>query len=270
MTSTTLSRGGAQVWRWRGFIFASVARELRSRYARSLLGWVWLLLPPLVLIGIYTLVFSRLMRSTGFANPSPYAYSIFLCAGLLTWQWFSELLNRVVGLFTNYASLVKKTPVPWSALLAVDILVSVFGLAVQLALFALLMLALGQWPGWRAVAFIPVVFAQGLLAVGLGLGLAVFQVFFRDFAMMVPLGLQVWFWMTPIVYPMVALPLELQGLLQWNIMTPIAQAYQAIALSPVAPVEWARVAAVGAFGAAALLLSVRLMRRNSAQIRDEL
>jgi lipopolysaccharide transport system permease protein len=270
MSSTTLSRGGAQVWQWRGFIASSVSRELRSRYARSLFGWVWLLLPPLVLIAIYTMVFSRLMRSTGLPNDGPFAYSIFLCAGLLTWQWFTELMSRVVGLFSTHATLVKKTAVPWPVLLSVDLMVSGFGLVVQLGLFALLMVAVDQWPGWRAAAFVPLLAAQGLLAVGLGFGLAVFQVFFRDIGMMLPLVLQVWFWMTPIVYPATALPVSLQPLLQWNVMTPVVQGYQSVALDAPVQVDWRGVAWVALLGLVALALSVRLLRRNAAQIRDEL
>jgi lipopolysaccharide transport system permease protein len=180
------------------------------------------------------------------------------------------LLSRMVALFTTHASLVKKTPVPWPALLAVDLLVTTFGLAVQLALFAALMVLVGQWPGWHAVMFLPLLAAQGIVAVGLGLGLAVFHVFFRDVGMLVPLVLQVWFWMTPVVYPIAALPQELQHLLQWNLMSPIVQGYQAVALNAAVPVDWPRVGLVALLGLAALAFSVRLMRRNAALIRDEI
>lgn len=251
-------------------MFSSVSRELRARYARSLFGWVWLLLPPLVLIAIYTLVFSRLMRSTGLPNQGPYAYSIFLCAGMLTWQWFSELLSRVVALFTTHATLVRKTPVPWPALLAVDVVVSTCGLAIQLALFAVLLIVLGQWPGWRAAYFLPILAAQGVLAVGLGLGLAVFHVFFRDVGLMVPLVLQVWFWMTPVVYPIGALPAELQQVLQWNLATPLVQGYQAVTAGAGTAIDWVRIAGVAVLGLLALGFSARLVRRNAGLIRDEI
>lgn len=270
LSLSTLQRGGAQVWTWRGFILASVVRELRARYARSLFGWLWLLLPPLVLIGIYTLVFSRLMRGAGLPDLGPYTYSIFLCAGLLTWQWFAELLSRLVGLFTNYATLIKKTTVPWYALLAVDLLVTSFGLAVQLGLFSVLLVLVDQWPGWRAALFLPLLAVQGLLAVGVGLGLAVLQVFFRDIGLTVPLVLQVWFWMTPIVYPLAALPPEFQQLLRWNLATPVIQGYQNILLFPQAGLHWQGLAAVLAVGLVAMFASLRLMRRNRSLILDEI
>jgi len=269
-SQTSLTRSGAQIWTWRGFIVASVVRELRARYSRSLFGWLWLLLPPLILIAIYTLVFSKLMRGAGLPDHGPYTYSIFLCAGMLTWQWFSELLSRVVGLFTNYASLIKKTTVPWPALLTVDLLATGFGLVVQMGLFALLLVAVDLWPGWRVLLFVPLLAVQALLAVGLGLGLAVFQVFFRDVGLMIPLVLQVWFWMSPIVYPITALPPAFQPILHWNIVTPLVQAYQAVALFPDVPVNWRGVATVGVVGLVACWVSVRLMRRNLSLIRDEI
>lgn len=272
MTShSTFLRGGTQIWHWRGFILASVVREIRSRYARSLFGWAWLVLPPAVLIAIYSLVFSRLMRgSGGLPDHGPYTYSIFLCAGLLTWQWFSELLARVVGLFTNHATLLKKTAVPWYALLAVDVLVTAFGMAVQMALFAGLLLLVGRWPGWPALVYVPLLLAQGLLAIGLGLGLAVLQVFFRDVGLAVPLVLQVWFWMTAIVYPMAALPGWVQDVLHWNLMTPIVEGFQNVVVRPELGVPWLGVAGVVGFAALAFVTSLRLLERNRGPIRDEL
>lgn len=263
-------RGGGQVWTWRGFIAASVVRELRARYARSLFGWVWLVLPPAVMIGIYTVVFSRVMRNTGLPDQGPYTYTIFLCAGLLTWQWFGELMSRVVGLFTNHASLLRKTTVPWPALLAVEVLVTGFGLAVQLALFALLLAALGRWPGWSAGLYLPLLLVQALLAIGLGLALAVLQVFFRDVGLAVPLLLQVWFWLTPIVYPLAALPVQAQDVLQWNILAPLVQGYQNAVVRPEAGVPWPAVGAVLALAALAFMGSLRMVRRNRGIIRDEL
>lgn len=265
-----LLRGGAQVWVWRGFILASAVRELRSRYARSLFGWLWLVLPPAVLIAIYTLVFSRLMRGAGLPDHGPYTYAVFLCAGLLPWQWFSELLARVVGLFTNHATMLKKTAVPWYALLAVDVLVTGFGLAVQMALFAVLLVAVGLWPGWGAALYLPLLLVQACLAVGLGLGLAVLNVFFRDVGLAVPLVLQVWFWMTAIVYPLTALPQGAQDVLAWNLMAPLVQGYQNLLIRPDAGVAWSAVGVVAGVSAVALLASLRLLKRNRGPIRDEI
>jgi lipopolysaccharide transport system permease protein len=256
---------------WSDFILASAARELQSRYARSLLGWVWLVLPPVVLIAIYTLVFSRLMRGAGaLPDHGPFTYSIYLCAGLLTWQWFTELLSRVTGVFTNHASMLKKTIVPWYALLAVDVLVTGFGMFLQVGLFALVLAAVDLWPGWRVLAFVPLVLCQATLAVGLGLALSVVQVFFRDVALGLPLVLQLWFWLTPIVYPLSAIPSALQPYMRWNPVQPIAQGYQHIVLAPEIGAPWLRIGAVALFSVVLLVIALRMVRRNQGAMRDEL
>lgn len=256
---------------WREFILASAARELRSRYARSLLGWLWLVLPPVVLIAIYTLVFSRLMRGAGtLPDRGPFTYSIYLCAGLLTWQWFGELLPRVVGVFTNHATMLKKTTVPWHALLAVDVLVTGFGMVLQMLLFAALLLVLGAWPGWNALLYVPLLLCEAMLALGLGLGLAVIQAFFRDVGLALPLVLQLWFWLTPIVYPLQAVPAAAHAAMQWNPMLPLVIGFQNIVVAPESGAPWAHVGAVALFAVVMFALSLKLYRRNRGLIRDEL
>lgn len=256
--------------RWLPFVVGAAGRELRQRYARSLLGWLWLLLPPAVFIAIYTLVFGLLARGAGLPDRGPFTYSLFLCAGLLTWTWFAEVLSRTVGLFSNNAALLKKSMLPWGAVLAADLLVSLVGLAIQMGLFVLLLVMLHAWPGWSALLYLPLLAVQGLLAVGLGLGLAVLHVFVRDVGLLVPLGLQVWFWATPIIYTAAVLPQEVRAWLHLNPMTHLVQAYQEVVLHTPASIRWS---AISALAAAALLLlcgSVRLVRRNLGAIYDEI
>ncbi|NBQ87044.1 MAG: ABC transporter permease [Betaproteobacteria bacterium] len=253
MDSFRLARRDARSpWAWRGFIVATALRELRARHARSLMGWAWLLLPPLALIAIYAIVFSRLMRAGGLPDHGPYTYSVYLCAGMLPW-------------------LIKKTAVPWGALLAVEVLVACFGLAVQLLLFALLLGMAGIAPqGPALLAWLPALAVQGLFALALGVPLAVFNVFFRDVAMAVPIALQIWFWLTPLVYPLAALPEALQPWVLLNPATVFAQSAQA-AFVPGLP--GASATALGVIAVLSLVLlwaGTRMAQRNLPQVRDEL
>ena len=256
--------------RWAAFVVGAAGRDLRQRYARSLLGWLWLLLPPLVFIAIYTLVFGLLARGGGLPDRGPFTYSLFLCAGLLTWTWFSDVLSRTVGLFSNHVALLQKTMIPWGAVLAADLLVSLVGLVIQMGMFAALLLLLGAWPGWSALLFVPLLAIQGLLAVGLGLGLAVVQVFARDVGMLVPLALQLWFWATPIVYTLAVIPAQFRGWLQVNPMTPLVQAYQSVVLQTGADIPWRALGILAAVAALLLFFSLRLVRRNLGAIYDEI
>ena len=265
-----LLRGPGLLWQWRGFIASSVWRELQARYARSLLGGVWLILPSLVMIAVYAVVFTHLMRGTGLPDHGPYTYSVFLCAGMLTWQWFSELLTRSMVVFTQHAALIRKTTVPWVVLLACDALVATAGLAIQVVLLAALLAGAGLWPGWSWAAALPVLLVQGMLAVAIGLLLSVFHVFFRDVGLAVPLALQFLFWLTPIVYPAGILPSELSPWLAWNLLTPIVEAYQSIVVPGYRQVNWPAIGHTAVIAAAILALALMLVRRNLAAIRDEL
>jgi lipopolysaccharide transport system permease protein len=257
------------LWRWRSFILASAVREIRSRFSRSLLGWVWLLLPPIAMIVIYSVIFSRLMRAGGLPDLGPLTYTIFLCAGMMSWQWFCDLLTRTTGLFTNYGGLFKRAAVPWQTLLAVDALVSSFGLAVILVLFLLFLAAIGQWPGVSVLAYFPLLLLQGMFAVALGMCLAVLQVFFRDVGLALPIVLQFWFWATPIVYPMTILPESIQKLIGLNFMTPIVMGYQS-ALMPALGSPW-RIGLLVTVLLIPLLMMAALwmLRRNWDAMRDE-
>lgn len=256
--------------RWTAFVVGAAGRELRQRYARSLLGWLWLLLPPIVFIAIYTLVFGLLARGGDLPDRGPFTYSLFLCAGLLTWTWFSEVLSRTVGLFSNNAAALKKSLIPWGALLAADLLVSLAGLAIQMGLFGVLLLLLDAWPGWSVLWFVPLLATQGLLAVGMGLGLSVLHVFLRDIGMLVPLGLQVWFWATPIVYTLAVIPPDFRTWLLLNPMTPLVQAYQSVALQAPVATSWWAIGTLAGVAAVLLVCSVLLVRRNLGAIYDEL
>ncbi|HEX6795565.1 MAG TPA: ABC transporter permease, partial [Casimicrobiaceae bacterium] len=105
-----------ECWAFRDFILASVKRDFVSRYLGTQLGFFWAIAQPLAMIGIYTLVFARIMRPSLPGHDSPFAYSIYLCAGIVIWQLFSELLTRSVGVFVHNAGLLKKVSLPKLAL----------------------------------------------------------------------------------------------------------------------------------------------------------
>ncbi|BAN94901.1 Wzm protein [Plautia stali symbiont] len=86
---------------YKGFIINSIKREFKSRYHTSLLGTAWLILQPLAMIVVYTVIFSEVMKARMPDSTIPFAYSIYLCAGLLTWGFFSELLSRLINIFVD-------------------------------------------------------------------------------------------------------------------------------------------------------------------------
>jgi len=205
-----------------------VAREFRSRYMGSLLGSLWAILNPLALITIYTVIFSQVMRAKLPGIDDTMAYGLFVCAGLLPWLYFVELLNRFPNIFLEQAALLKKVNFPRITLPVIALCSSTINFLIIFSLFLLFLLVTGRFPGWIVVGYLPLLFIQQLFVVGLGVLLASVNVFFRDIGQFVGVIIQFWFWFTPIVYAAAMLPENFQKLLPLNPMTAFVQAYQGI------------------------------------------
>jgi lipopolysaccharide transport system permease protein len=100
------------IWAYRGFIRESVKREFQIKYLNSLLGAAWSVINPLAMILIYTVIFVQVMRAKLPGVDSTFAYSIYLCAGVLTWGLFAEITGRAQNTFLENANLLKKLSFP--------------------------------------------------------------------------------------------------------------------------------------------------------------
>jgi lipopolysaccharide transport system permease protein len=100
------------LWAYRGFVLGSVQREFQSKYANAILGAVWSLLSPLAMILVYTVIFAEVMRTKMPGSDSTFAYSIYLCAGILTWGLFAEMVGRGQTMFLEQSNLLKKVSFP--------------------------------------------------------------------------------------------------------------------------------------------------------------
>lgn len=205
-----------------------VARDFRVRYLGSTLGASWAFLNPLAQILIYTLVFAGVMQTRLPNGRDPLGYSLYLCAGLLTWNYFVEVLLRSQTVFLEQANMLKKLSFPKVTLPSYVLLSASINFAIVWGLFLALLLISGRWPGWVLIALVPLLLIQQVLAIGLGLLLGVTNVFFRDVAQAVGIGVQFWFWLTPIVYPLSAVPGFARDLLALNPVYPLIASYQRI------------------------------------------
>ena len=257
------------LWHYRRFILGSVAREFRSRYTNTLFGSVWLLLAPFAMILVYTIVFSQVMRARLPGSLGPFDYSIYLCAGLLPWQWFTELISRNVGVFVDHGGLLKKSSFPRLALPVISFIASACNFALIFGLFLIFLLLMGRWPGWSILGLIPLLLLQSAFAIGLGLTLGVLNVFFRDVGQAVGIVLQFWFWLTPIVYPVGTLPEWARNYLAWNPVMPLFDGYHRIFLGQGMP-QWGNLIGLTALTLVLLLIAMWIYRAAQSQLVDEL
>jgi lipopolysaccharide transport system permease protein len=271
MAATPLFRAGMlrECWDFRGFILASVRRDFVSRYLGTSLGFFWAVAQPLTMILIYTLVLAEIMKPALPGHASRFAYSVYLCSGIILWQLFSDLLARSVGIFVHNAALLKKANLPK---LAFPIIVALSGLSnfgVILVLFLGFMVVIGSFPAGSVFAMIPVVLLVVGFALGLGVLLGTVNVFYRDIEQSTSMVLQFWFWLTPIVYPGRALPGFAAHLLEWNPMWPIVNFAQTIFLEDRVP-DWSTLLYPAVVAMIFLALGLVAFRRLSGEIVDEL
>ena len=254
---------------YRGFILGSVQREFQARYRNSLFGALWTVLNPLSMIVVYTVIFSQIMRARLPGVEDGLAYSVYLCAGLLTWGLFAEITTRSQTMFLENANLLKKLSFPRICLPVITLLNAGINFAIILGLFFGFLLVSGRLPGMALLALIPLLVVQVIFAAGLGMLLGMLNVFFRDVGQMFGICLQFWFWLTPIVYPLSILPPGIQHIISFNPMTALMTSYQNVFLYNQWP-HWPALLPLLIIGLLLCAMALRLFRQRVGEMVDEL
>lgn len=216
-----------------------VLRDLTARFVGTSIGALWNLLQPLILLGLYTFVFSYIYR-VRLQEAEGVGFIPFAFCGLWPWMAFQEACLRSVSVIVDNAHLMKRVQFP-SELLVVSVIFSSF--LSQGVGFSLLLLGLVFWQGGLspfALGLLVIPFLLQLMwATALGLLLATANVFLRDVAQLAGAAFNVWFFLTPILYPSSMVPETLKPFLAWNPLTPVLTLYRQLILSP-QQVEWSQ------------------------------
>jgi lipopolysaccharide transport system permease protein len=254
---------------YRHFIFSSIRNDLRMRFARSKLGGLWMILQPLAQVAIYAVVLSRIMGSKLPGTDNPYAYVIYLIAGMVAWSLFAETVSRCLTIFVDNGNLLKKIVFPRICLPLIvggSALVSnVLLLVAAVGVF----LIVGHIPTISMIWLLVLIPVNLAFSLGLGLILGILNVFVRDVGQVMTVILQLWFWMTPIVYIPSILPPQFQGIIYLNPMYYIASGFQDVLLYGKMP-HLANLAYIAIGSLLLLSLSLFLFRRANAEMVDVL
>lgn len=256
-------------WDYRGFIGGSIKREFQSRYRSSMLGAAWAVINPLAMIMVYTVIFSRVMRAKLPGVDNAFAYGIYLCAGILAWSLFAEIVTRAQNVFLEHANLIKKLSFPRICLPLIVVLNALVNFAIIFSLFVLFLLLSDSFPGPPFIALAPVLLIQIVFSIGLGIIVGVLNVFFRDVGQFFSVLLQFWFWFTPIVYPASILPPAVHSWLHWNPMAALIGAYQDIIVHRQWP-QWEGLWYPAVLAVLLSLFGIRLFRKRAGEMVDEL
>ena len=257
------------LWRYRFFIMASIASDIKARYARSRFGMLWHVLNPLAQAAIFAIILTDVLGAKLPGVSDKAAYPLYLLSGMAAWTLFSDIVRRSLTMFIEFSGPLKKLAFPRLALPVIIIGNALISHSLLLAATFFVFLFYGHFPSlaWLSVGlgmFLIVAFA-----IALGLILGVINVFSRDVAQLMNVVLQLWFWVTPIVYPPSIVPTHLQFLIGLNPMAPLVALYQnALAFNTwptLAPLIWPLFLICFL-----MLIGVALFRRSSAEIVDVL
>lgn len=218
----------------RELIINLTLRELRGKYKRSLLGWTWSLLNPLSTMVIFTVVFAYFLQvkpPTG--KPSGlHSFAFSLLIALLPWNFLSNAINGSMSALVNNSNLIKKVYFPREVLVIANVASWVVSLLIEMAVLAIALMIAGNFVVPWLVPVLVVVLIQTVFVIGIGLALSVLNVYFRDVQHLINIALQLWFYATPIVYPLnvvkhhVVHGVDVYSLYRLNPMVGFVEAYR--------------------------------------------
>jgi lipopolysaccharide transport system permease protein len=216
------------LWEYRELLYFLVWRDVKVRYKQTALGVLWVVLQPLASMGVFTLLFGVLRNAPSGEEP----YPVFALAGLLPWSYFATALTRASNSVVNSAHLVSKIYFPRLVIPLSAALAGLVDLAVGMLVFVVLMVVYHIAPT-VALLLLPVLLLLAMAtALGFGLWLSALNVRYRDVGYLAPFVVQLWMYLTPVVYASTLIPERWRFLLSLNPMTAVVEGFRRALLGP--------------------------------------
>jgi len=248
-------------------IVSLTKRELAARYRGSILGIVWTLLTPIVMIAIFTVIFAGIFKAKFGSNSSQWDYALYLFCGLLPWNAFQESLQLSAGTIVAHANLVKRVIFPLEALpVSLSLAAAInqlFGTIVLVVAIAIL-----RREFHATIVFLPLILIPQLVATfGLAWLVASLGVFIRDIVQGIALVLMAWMYLTPIIYPESLVPAPYRDVINVNPFTPLVRNYRRVLIEGSSP-DWAGLAYFSAFALLSFLVGYWWFARTRKNFAD--
>jgi len=222
-------------------ILSLARRELLTRYKGSALGLIWAVITPVVMITIFTFIFSGIFSARFGPNGTAWDYALYLFCGLLPWTMFQETVQSSSTTIVSHANLVKRVVFPLETLPVAQVLSALgnqmFGTVALLVACVVIRHQLYFSVLWLPVLLIP----QLIFALGAAWLVASLGVFLRDIAQGITLVLMAWLYLTPIIYPETIVPERYRPFINANPFTALVRNYRRILLEGAGP-EWSSLA----------------------------
>jgi lipopolysaccharide transport system permease protein len=248
-------------------ILSLTRRELSARYRGSVLGMLWTLITPMVMIGIFTVIFSGIFKAKFGDSSSQWDYALYLFCGLLPWNAFQESVQLSSSTIVGHANLVKRVVFPLETL---PISLSLAALSNQMfgTIVLLVAVAILRHQLQATLVFLPLILIPQLVAtLGFAWFVASVGVFIRDLVQGISLVLMAWMYLTPIIYPESLVPPAYRGAINLNPFTALVRNYRRILLEGALP-DWAGLAYFAGFAVIAFLFGYWWFARTRKNFAD--
>lgn len=239
-------------------------RDLKVRYSTSALGYLWSILDPLLMSGIYFFVFTVVFNRGVGHEP----YIVFLLSALLPWTWFNGALSDSTRAFLREAKLIRSTKIPRTIWVGRIVMSKGIEFVASLPVLIVFAVVSGATVHWNAVLFVPAILLQAVLTLGLGLIIAPLVVFFRDLERAVKLILRFGFYASPIVYSTLDLPENLSNWAGLNPLSGLFSLYRAAWFPE--ELDWSLVGMSALTSVLLLLIGLAVFRRTLPAVLKEI
>jgi lipopolysaccharide transport system permease protein len=227
-----------EVWRYRDLLSMLIWRDFSARYRQSVLGAGWAIVRPVLSVLVFTVIFGMIARLPSDGIP----YPLFSFAAMMPWLYFSTALTNATNSVVGGSGLLTKVYFPRLVLPLSSIASGLADLGIQFVLLFLLMLWYRVVPTWSLV-FVPLFIAECMLvSLALGLWLTALNVKYRDIGQVVPFVIQIWMYLTPIVYSSSLVPARFRPLYGLNPLVGVVDGFRWAMLGQSTPPDWSMVA----------------------------
>lgn len=250
------------LWAFRELLYFLTWRDVKVRYKQTGLGIAWAILQPVLTMLIFTIFFGRLAGVPSDNIP----YPIFAYAGLLPWTFFANAISNSGNSLVGSANLITKVYFPRIIIPGAAVAAGLVDFAIALVILIVLMVFYGIGLTWNILMFPVAVGLTTLLALGVGMWLSALNVKYRDIKFALPFLIQLWMFVSPVIYPSSFLPERFRWLLSLNPLTGIIETYRSSLFGR--PFNWTALAISAAVTLAALIYSSYTFRRMEKSFAD--
>ena len=253
----------AELWHYRELLFRLAWRDVAVRYKQTSIGVLWAILQPFLTMIVFTLVFGKFANFPSKGVP----YPIFVYSALLPWTYFASSLGVASGSLVSNKGLVTKVYFPRVLLPLAGVIVPLVDFLFAFVVLVGMMAWFDVWPGW-ALVLAPLFLLMALLtSLGVALFLSAINVRYRDVPYAMPFLLQIWLFLSGVVYAISALPEKWQWVLALNPMTAVISGFQWGVLNTPAPELGKTLVSIGAM-AAMFVVGLWFFRRSEPRFAD--